>query len=438
MKKGKIKDIFDSNFKRQRFFITIFIAILLTSMSVGYALYYEELHASAVVVLEAPLEIRIYDAIVGSSTSATDKGSVMTFQETNDGMKLVVDTTVHFDATGWGDSRATISYTYSVVNLSHKAYSYNNITYSSEITNGTANIGDPVISGLTKGQVLQPGEELTFTASLTMGAILGISYEKDAIIHIELDFKEGESSVNIGTIESTLSSKSVVVDEDKHIGNVKVSLLNIYGSDVEYTLQSTNTDVTLVDKSGNSYTYTGQLGDGKYIDQIVYLKVADSVDLTDGVETSLKCNITNGSSFDIGTVLLSLDPEPKWNDATVSYNIVKNVLKDDEYTITFRVNNNGDRSMDQFTAYLYLDSDLVFTNIDNSEASISYLPDKHLIKLSSNVRGTDEHTSIASGDSLEFKPITVNMNQTDLIIKDSVIFRSGEQLTDNFNYTTVE
>ena len=438
MKKGNMKNMFDSKYKKFRFFNTVFMIVLCASMSVGYALYHEELHASSVIVLEAPLEIRIYDAIVGTSTSASDKGSVMKFEETSDGMKLVVDTTVHFDATGWGDSRATISYTYSVVNLSHKAYSYNDITYSSEITNGTANIGDPVISGLTRGQVLQPGEELTFTASLTMGAILGISYEKDAIIHIELEFKEGESSVNIGTVKGSLDNDSLVIDGEDRIASLKVSLLNVYGSDVEYTLQSSNPDVTLVDKSGNPYTYTGLLGDGKYEDKTVYLKVVDGVDLTDGIETNIKCNILNGASFDVGTVLLSLDNEPKYNDVTVTYLIENNVLKEDEYTITFKVNNNRDRSIDEFTAYLYLDSDLVFTNIDNSEASINYLEDKHLIKLSSNIRGSEENISIAAGDSYEFKRIVVNMNQTDLIIKESVIFRDGEVFTDHFNYTTVE
>lgn len=437
MNKFNLGDIFKSTFAKQRLAVSAFILVLLSFMSVGYALYYVELNASSVVVLEAPLEIRIYDAIVGNSTSATDMGSSMTFQETSNGMKLLVDTRVHFDATGWGDSRANISYTYSVVNLSHKAYSFDTMTYSSEITNGTANIGDPVISGLTKGQVLKPGEELTFTASVTMGAILGISYEKDAIIHIELNFNEGEAETNIGNVETYLSSETLQLDDD-NIANVNLGILNIYGFGIEYSLKTTNTDVLLVDKNGNEFNYTGTLNDGEVANHDVYLKVKDGVDLTNGVETSIDIVLSNNAIFTTKVMELTTDPNPKWKDAVVTYTISNDVLTKDEYEIVFTIKNNSSKTMDEYTAYLYLDSELEFESIENNDASIVYLPDEHLIKLSSNVKATSEHNSINPGGSFEYAKIKVKMNQTDLMIKESNIFKVGEIFTDNFNYTALD
>lgn len=436
MLKNKILNFFSTNHGKQRLFVSAFIVIVVATMSVGYALYYEELHASSVVILEAPTDIRIYDAVVSTSTSASDKGSVMTWQETTNGMKLVVDTTAHFNAANWGDTRPTITYQYTVVNLSHNAYTFTDMTYSSEITNGTANIGDPVISGMTAGTVLDPGEELTFTASVTMGAILGISYEKDAIIHIELNFIEGTSDVNIGTVESSLSATQLLIEED-NIADVTVNLLNVYGFGIEYDLVSSNANVTFVDGNGNATTYGGTLDDGAIASHDIHLKVADGVDLTDGIETTLSVVLSNGTEFIIDTVELSLDPEPKWKYATVTYKINKNVLDSDEYEITFAVNNNGSKDMTEFTAYLYLDSDLAFTSIENNDASIIYIPDEHLIKLSSNIKGTSDHNVIASGSSYEFATIKVRMNQTDLMITDKVVFRTGEVFTDNYNYTTV-
>ena len=66
------------------------------------------------------------------------------------------------------------------------------------------------------------------------------------------------------------------------------------------------------------------------------------------------------------------------------------------------------------------------------------LPDEHLIKLSSNVKATSEHNSINPGGSFEYAKIKVKMNQTDLMIKESNIFKVGEIFTDNFNYTALD
>lgn len=432
---NKLKSLNSSIYMKQRLIVTAFIIMVVASMSVGYAIYYEELNASSIVILEAPVNIQIYDAEVISSVSATDKGSVMTWEETSNGIKLVVDTNVHFASSSWGGANPTITYQYTIANLSHHAYTFTNMTYSSEITSGYANIGDPVISGMVAGTVLDPGEELVFTASVTMGSILGISYEKDAIIHIELNFTEGTSDVNIGTVESSLSETELLIEDD-NIADVTVNLLNIYGYSVNYELVSNNANVTFVDSNGNATTYGGTLEDGGIAVHDIYLKVADGVDLTNGVETTLSVVLANGTEFVIDTVELSLDPQPKWKNASVTYKINKNVLETDEYEITFAVNNNGTKDMTEYTAYLYLDPELTFTSIENNDASIVYIPDEHLLKLSSNIKGTSDHNTIAVGSSYEYTTVKVKMNQTDLIITDKVIYRTGEVFTDNYNYTT--
>ena len=124
MKKTR-KYNYSKTFKRQRFLIALFMGILLISMSVGYALYNEELLMESTIVVEVPDEVMIYSLGVSKVDDATYGDIVYRTTDANDYISLDSDLDFEFSSSSKdGLYASSLTYVYEIVNLSNDDYTY--------------------------------------------------------------------------------------------------------------------------------------------------------------------------------------------------------------------------------------------------------------------------------------------------------------------------
>lgn len=434
MKKTKFKNLASSLYKKERFIITALLVVIITSMSVGYAAYYEELKLEGQLIVESLDEFLIYKHEISDSNNATSKSISYTTTESNGVSKLEINTTINFSSNIWAGKDLHLTYKFQVANFTDKKLTFADVEHSAQVGSRWQNIGAPVVTGIAVGDVLQPGDIIDVYVQFYMDG--SISFSKDVTIDCDLIFNEGDVDIKPGSLQTSIDSTTLNLDNN-NMAKVDVSILSLYKTSVDYTITSSNNNVTLVDEDGNPFTYTNFLDAGATDDITLYLKVKDGVDLSSDITTTLRAELTDTSTYSFGSVVLTKDTDPKWYDYSLTYTIKSEATWADHYNVIFKITNNGDETMDQYTAYVYLNDSLVVNEFYNYQSMVVFDPAENLVKLSSKQRWSDAHNSIAPGESFEFTVTVFGMNKTDLIIDKIFVRQEGEVYTEGWNYSTL-
>lgn len=430
MKKNR-KFNYSKTFKKQRFLIALVMGIAVISMSVGYALYNEELKLEGEVAIEVPNEVMIYSLGVGELNDATIGDIVYRTTDGEDYKSL--DSELEFDfkaSSKEGLYSSSITYIYEIVNLGTSDYTYSEFLFNGNMSNN-GSLNAPIIKGISAGDVISSRETkyvyVTYYYPSDLSDDISINVESSFI------FKNGDVDVPKGDIATSIDKTNLELS-DSNMADVNIDVMNLFDSSIIYEIKLSNSNVSLTNSSGNSKDYNYIINSGATNEHHVYLKVNDGVDVSNDVITDIYVLTDTGKRYTIATLTLVGDSRAKYSKVVVDYTIEAAENWADHYFVYFNITNNDTVTLDQYTIYIYLDDSIVFTQFDNYNSMIKYDPDEHIIKISSKEKWGETHKSVAPGETLEFTQSVVGMATTDLKITKIVVYKDAETYTDGFNY----
>lgn len=422
---------YSKTFKKQRFLIALFMGIAVISMSIGYALYNEELRLEGEVAIEVPDEVVIYSLGVDDMNYATLGDTV--YRTTDGDNYKSLDSELEFDfkeSSKDGLYSSYITYLYEIVNLSSEDYTYSEFVFSGDISNGDT-LYAPIIDGISAGDVISSREtkyvKVTYYYPSDLDSDISLNVDSSFI------FMEGDVEVAKGDIATSIDKTNLELN-DSNMADVNIDVMNLFDSSIIYDVKLSNSDVSLTNSSGTSKSYNYIINSGATNEHHVYLKVNDGVDVSNDIITDIYILTESGKKYTIATLTLVGDPRAKYSKAVVDYTIEAAPSWEGHYFVYFNITNNDTETMEEYTAYLYLDDSITFTKFDNYNSMILYDHDEHVIKISSKDRWSDANSSIASGETFEFAQSVIGMDVSELKFKKIVVYKDAETYTDGFNY----
>ena len=254
MKRKKFRELMKSSLFKQKFLVTLILVCLISSISVGYALYNTELSMEGEVFVEASG----YLSVVGARTMGMSNvsSSNVSHETVRNDEKVTLDSTIKIVASSSAATNKDVSVTYmfTIHNNSGYAYTYTGYNYSAEVESGAAYISSPIVNNLYVGDVLQPGDYAYVTVKFPVQN--AVFYSKNITVHSQFVFESGDPLVQPGSLQTSIKDNDLALD-DKYMASVELSLLNLFNTGVEYTIDSSNPLVSITDSGGNSYTYGG-------------------------------------------------------------------------------------------------------------------------------------------------------------------------------------
>ena len=432
MRKKKIKELIQSKFFKQRFFITMVLVCLISSISVGYALYNTELSMEGEVFVEASG----YLSVIGARTMGMSNvsSSNVTHETNRNDEKVTLDSTIKIVASSSATTSKDVSVTYmfTIYNNSGYAYTYTGYNYNAETPSGAAYISSPIVNNLYVGDVLQPGDYAYVTVKYPVQS--AVFYSKNITVYSQFVFESGDPLVEPGSLQTSISETELALD-DKYMASVELSLLNLFNNGVEYTLESSNPLVSITDSGGGGYTYGGILDVGEKAEYTLYLKVPYYADFTQDIVTTISARTPMGKVYELGKITLFKEENPTWRNAKLTFDVDAIPSNPEHYSVEFTVTNNEEVTMDEWTVYINLSSQMQITDFNNDNSNIIYDSNSHAIKISSLARDGSTHNSLLPGASINISASTIGMNVTDLLVNNVVIYRKGETFTSGWNYT---
>ena len=432
MKRKKFRELMKSSLFKQKFLDTLILVCLISSISVGYALYNTELSMEGEVFVEASG----YLSVVGARTMGMSNvsSSNVSHETIRNDEKVTLDSTIKIVASSSAATNKDVSVTYmfTIHNNSGYAYTYTGYNYSAEVESGAAYISSPIVNNLYVGDVLQPGDYAYVTVKFPVQN--AVFYSKNITVYSQFVFESGDPLVQPGSLQTSIKDNDLALD-DKYMASVELSLLNLFNTGVEYTIDSSNPLVSITDSGGNSYTYGGILDVGEKAEYTLYLKVPYYADFTQDIVTKLSARTPLGKVYELGTITLYKEENPTWRNAKLTYDVDPITNNPDHYSVEFTLTNNEDVTMDEWTVYINLSSQMVISDFNNDNSNIIYDAKNHVLKISSLTRDGSKHNALLPGASINISASTIGMNITDLLVNSVTVYRTGETFTEGWNYT---
>ena len=273
MKKRKIKEkLNDKKTIKINIAMSILLIVVLSFISFGYALYGQRLNIAGSYYFGVQGDIAITDVTLTSSKNVRSD-SIPSF--TDD----AIDFNLTFEkASGSTEPDYQAVYSITIDNDTFYDYAFNLANFQPIITNSSGIAVDPSylsvsLTGISLGDVIPAGEEVTFTLTLDFNPPTDDTYSVDGNMGTELE-EQPHGSV-IGAIPDNATA-DLRESENNDLASVVVSVINSYQSPRTFTFGISDTShFALVDENGDALTsFTIQGGDEQ--DYTIYIKRVDN------------------------------------------------------------------------------------------------------------------------------------------------------------------
>lgn len=349
--------------KNHNIIIYLFVLVIISFMSIGYAYYGQLLEFSGTVSLEPDGKFRIDNVMLVDSSNVISS-ELPIFSENSIEFNLVFGGTNE-------DYYAT--YTADLINESSYNYTFNAFNFTPTVTasgGGTGQLSLEV-SNISDGDVISSGEVRTITLKLVLTVSdPDQSYDASGKTDVTLDQSEK------GSILASVSPLSIDLTGSNESAMVTLEVINTYSRDITFNLKSSNGNFSLVNNDGanlGSFTILANSTDSYQ----VYLKKSDGsifYDTSDSTILVLQCTSIGNVNTDKITIAVDISEAPDIEIPEIG-------------EISFVINNNegqadlswsrldsGGTSITGYTILLYnsVDDSLVNTyNTDNDLTSYS-------------------------------------------------------------------
>ena len=325
--------------------VGILVLILIISMSVGFALYKSDLGINSNISLKRNGKLEITSASIVESESSNLS------EYTNpsiDGLDI------SFNITGSSDTYEAV-YLVDIVNNSFYDYDYTNFSFSSTTSDNVV-ITSKVID-LSTNLEINPGEVIKSGSTKNLKVILSVS---NAVAYEEISISgKGEATTDkSGSIIASITPSTGNLQGSNKIACFTVNVANTYTYDRNFTLSSSNENISLVDSSLNILN-TFKIAANSTNNYEVCTKVADgSTFMSTTTNTVITLNSTGISSVNVGEITLEVEDSTNLSDYDIPVvgNVVLSILDDNaegEATVSFDRIDTGGTSIVNYYITLY-------------------------------------------------------------------------------------
>ncbi|MGM9878327.1 MAG: hypothetical protein ACI33S_06750 [Bacilli bacterium] len=408
--------------KNRNVIIYIFVLLIISFMSVGYAYYGQLLEFSGNINLKPDGKFRIDNIIL------TDTSNVISSVP-----PIITDNTIEFNISfGGTENEYYAIYTADFINESSYSYTYNSFNFTPIVTasgDGSGQLSFEV-SNINDGDVISPGEILTITLKL----ILDVSdseqtYDINAKSDVILNYNEK------GSIFTSVSPLSVDLTGTNELALINLEVMNTYGRNITFNMKSSNNNFSLVNSDGTdlgSFTILANSVD----DYQIYLKKTDNSVFYDSSETTI--------------LILQCGTLGNYNTSKITVSVDKSELSDTSIPeigeISFTINNNegqadlnwsrldsGGTSIIGYTILLYNSTNDTLVNTYNTNSDLTSYSITGLEEGSYYVKiyGTDQAGNNGSGYVNDATTSTIYCRQSSTVALKWIF-----NVTNNLTYLT--
>ena len=368
------------------------VITILLFMSVGFALYNQDLGLNGNVILkkQGKLEIVSASIVESESTNITDYSN-----PTIDGLNL------SFKLTS-SNQNSEATYLIEINNGSLLDYTFTDFPFTAS-TNTSDNVNiTTVITDTTTNEVLNPGDVLAAGKSKIYKVkftIVTDTTDKE----INIDGNASFSSDSTGSILASITPSSGNLQGTNTITCFTLNVANTYTYNRNFTLTSSNENILLVDKSGNSL-------DTKKIDanstseyEICTMTSKNSSFLSDETSTTITLKSTGIKDVTVGELTLKVDIDVIATDKEIPTvgNVVISIPEENttegQATITWDRIDSGGSSITNYYIILYNSDTNTSTTYETKSSLTSYsLTNMTEGNYYAKVYGVDEAGNIGS------------------------------------------
>ncbi len=306
MKKSRLRD---DNFDKRKAYLGVSISLvfilILTFMSVGFALYTQVISINGTVKFKTDGDFAITNVVKISSSNTTDALPFFTSDS--------IDLNLEFVKSADPDAVYSAVYDITVSNETFFDQTINNFDFSFTVNNNQGNPSGTItydLTGITSGDMVEKLSEKVATLTITfVPTVDQDTYPINGEGHID-----NQEKPNGNMVASLVGSTSGDVSEGK-IASFVVKVTSTYETDRTFNFTLGNPKLEVCDSSGNTlndFTIPANTSDQNYT---FYVKEkAGETFPTDSISTSVTLKSTGLPNVGCGNITLTVDEEEVYVD----------------------------------------------------------------------------------------------------------------------------
>lgn len=351
--------------------VTLIFVIIISSMSVGFALYSKLLNIGGDLTFKkiGKIELTRIDYISSSNVS---EHSTPTFEGMSANFNVVFRKAEDSET-----DEFNIIYEVELTNGYYKEYVFRGFDFNPNITSSSS--GDTAIlkldvDGVANGDVLNPGETKTFRLILTLETN-NVNGQYTTDVGTEVDATE--ENQDEGSIVATTTPSTGDLRDPKELAEFNVEVINTFSYEREFRLLSSNSNFIITDSSGNTINSL-RIAANSTEEYTVYIKKnTGAVFLNNTATTTLLLSSNGIANVTAGNISLNVDVynEPdtdkvKVSNATLSMYRVSGKAQTGTMVASWQRDDIGGTSVTDYVLQLYNSSgSLLRTDHTNSSVS---------------------------------------------------------------------
>lgn len=312
--------------------VSIILVILLTSISVGYALYNEKFDLTGNITLNKVGLVEITNVDVIEEDNITNGSYIKSSHFTETGINVNFNITAHGNIADNGELK------YHVTFKNNSAYTY---TYSGLTFANNASYVAPRLLGLLNGSILQPGEEIDATV---------IIFSEDKMLaetqleyNITFSFIQGENDIDSTPLEIRNKNGNEFNYNNEPL-LISLKVINLQDVSMKYYIKVNNDNFMVTNSSGKETKYTNIISPGDSDTNNIYLVAKNDIETTN--EVIIQMVMEDGRIINSPTITIN-KKSPLLPG--VSANITAKELWPGYYGIIIPLTNNSTVNYPRFT-----------------------------------------------------------------------------------------
>lgn len=409
MKLKRKNEIFNK-FGKINVYLSLIVFVLILSISIGYAMYDSNLGVFSSIALKRDyeftnrLEFLDYDVV---ELGYNIKGDIeLDNKELADGVNVITK------VQGELVYNSNYSIKYTLYNGTDHDYTYlgsDGILSLYDYTGSEVNIRYPCIYGITKGDILSPGESrdvyIIFISDLC-GNYNGSYHLTSEII---FSFKKGRDEKIIKpTIEGSLEEQEIILNNN-NIASLKLDIINLFDCSKEFSLSLSNDNLELISTSGDHIN----------ISRIISRNTEEEISITvrlkntfyDDITTDVLITTKSNEVYKIGVLRVLRDDEEDMeilDNFEVSYDFSYMSSWEGHSSLSINLVNNNDFDIEQYRIRLAVNSDSKVIGATSSKNQIELEEARNLVIIKSNNPYVENyHVPILANGSLVLDDIVL-------------------------------
>ena len=271
--------------------VTIVVIVTLSFLTIGFASYSELLNLNGSLTVQPQGKMEITNITLTSSQN-TSSVATPTYED------LSASFSVTFRRAQGNNVRYNAVFSITITNNTFYNHSIDANDFNLNLTSSNGGTVNPVVSGITQGEIIAPGASKTFTLTINFTPRNGGGNNYTVSGDVEVVTEE---QTETGSVIGSIVTSSTLDLVNNTIVPVQISVINTYSNSKTFTISSASNKFEVTDQNGNTLSALSINGNAT-TNYTVYLKRVSNSFASSPQTTSLTLTTTQAGTSSIGTV----------------------------------------------------------------------------------------------------------------------------------------